>query len=185
MSRTAILTTGRLRLRGWRESDLIPFAAMNADPVVMRFFPSTLSRAQSDAIARRIMNHFQVHGYGFWAVDVIDGPDFIGFVGLNNCQPELPFAPAVEIGWRLAAAHQGFGYATEAARAALLYGFETLGLEEIVAFTIPANGPSRHVMRKLGMHHDPADDFGHYRVPPGHPNHAHVLYRIRHTRSTA
>lgn len=174
-----VLTTARLRLRPWRESDLVPFAAMNADPVVMRHFPSTLTREESDSVARRIMAHFDAHGFGFWAVDLLDGPDFIGFVGLNRCQAPLPFASAIEIGWRLAVEHQGRGYATEAARTAMSYGFDTLRLDEIVAFTIPANTPSRRVMQKLGMYHDPADDFGHPRVPADHPNHRHVLYRKR------
>lgn len=179
MPEPAVLATSRLRLRPWRTSDLEPFAAINADSVVMRYFPSTLTRSESDELAQRIMAHFDEHGYGFWAVDVLDGPEFIGFVGLQNGPPYLPFAPAVEIGWRLAAAHHGHGYATEAASAALAYGFDTLVLDEIVAYTGPNNAPSRNVMRKLGMCRDAASEFSHPRLPRNDPNSRHVLYRIR------
>ena len=176
------LETERLRLRPWRRSDLVPFAYINADPDVMRYFPSTLSAEESDAVAERIIAHFDTHGFGFWAVEVPGGPEFIGFVGLNHCLPPLPFVPAVEIGWRLATAHQGLGYATEAAQSALDFAFDSLRLNEIVAYTTVNNTPSRNVMHKLGMTRDPRDDFGHPRIPTHHPLHPHVVYRVRSPR---
>jgi len=172
------LRTERLLLRGWRDSDLAPFAAMNADPQVMRHFPSALDAAASDAMARRIQAQVQRVGYGLWAVEVPDVAPFIGFVGLAEPRFEAPFTPCVEIGWRLAAAHHGRGYATEAARAVLRFAFERAGLPEVLSFTAPVNVASRRVMEKLGMRHDPADDFDHPRVSQGHPLRRHVLYRI-------
>jgi ribosomal-protein-alanine N-acetyltransferase len=151
---------------------------MNADPRVMEHFPATLSRAESDATVDRITAHFDAHGFGLWAVEIPGVAPFGGFVGL--CQPrfEAHFTPCVEVGWRLAAEHWGQGYATEAAKAALKFGFETLGLHEIVSFTVPANRRSRRVMEKLGMMHDPDDDFDHPILATGHPLCRHVLYRI-------
>ena len=118
-------------------------------------------------------------GYGFWPVEVIGGAPFIGIVGLSNPDFEAPFLPAVEIGWRLAAEHWGHGYATEAARAVLAYGFERLGLAEIVSFTTTANVRSRRVMEKLGMRRSPDEDFLHPLIAEGHPVRPHVLYRLR------
>jgi len=174
-----ILTTARLRLRQWREEDLAPFAALNADPQVMEFFPKALTRAESDAVAGRIREHFARHGFGFWAVEVPGVADLVGFVGLAVPSFEAHFTPCVEMGWRLAREHWGHGYATEAAMAALAFGFETLALKEIVAFTVPANIASRRVMGRLGMRRSPADDFEHPALPEGHPLRAHVLYRLR------
>lgn len=171
------LSTERLALRQWRESDLKPFAALNGDPEVMRHFPSTLPREQSDAFARDISWTLEEQGWGLWAVEVVDGPRFIGFVGLNEPRFDTHFTPAIEVGWRLGREHWGHGYATEAARASVAFGFETLGLEEIVAMVAPANTPSRRVAEKLGMARDPADDFDHPRVPAG-PLRRHVLYRL-------
>jgi len=127
----------------------------------------------------RIETRFEEHGFGLWAVELADGKPFIGFVGLAVPAFEAHFTPAVEVGWRLAAEHWSRGYATEAARAALDYGFTTAGLDEIVSFTVPANSRSRAVMERLGMTHDPADDFDHPRIEPGHPLRRHVLYRKR------
>jgi ribosomal-protein-alanine N-acetyltransferase len=172
------LTTPRLRLRRWQACDREPFAALNADPRVMEHFPALLTRAESDALADRIEAHFAQHGYGLWAVEILGGAPFIGFVGLSYPRFEARFTPCVEIGWRLAAEHWGHGYATEAARAAVAYGFEALGLAEILSFTVPANVRSRRVMEKLGMRHDPAEDFDHPLLPPGHPLSRHVLYRL-------
>ena len=172
------MRTERLLLRRWRPSDRAPFAALNADPRVMRHFPATLSRAESDAYAERIEAHFAEHGFGLWAVEAPDLAAFIGFVGLSVPRFEAPFTPCVEIGWRLAAEHWGRGYAPEAARAALAFGFETLALAEILSFTAAANQPSRRVMEKLGMTHDPADDFDHPALPEGHALRRHVLYRL-------
>ena len=174
-----ILTTARLRLRQWREEDLAPFAALNADPQVMEFFPKVLTRAESDVVAGRIRDHFARHGFGLWAVEAPGVVDFMGFVGLAVPSFEAHFTPCVEIGWRLAREHWGHGYATEAATAALAFGFGDRALEEIVAFTVPANIPSRRVMGRLGMRRLPADDFEHPAIADGHPLRSHVLYRLR------
>jgi len=173
------LRTGRLLLRQWRDEDLEPFAAMNADSRVMEFFPTMLTRDQSDDFARRIREKQAEQGWGLWAVEVPGVASFVGFVGLLVPTFEAHFTPCVEIGWRLAADHWGQGYATEGARAALDCGFTQAGLDEIVSMTVPANLRSRHVMEKLGLTRDPADDFDHPRMPEGHPLKRHVLYRLR------
>ena len=175
------IRTARLVLRWWRESDLEPFAHMNADPQVMQYFPALLSRTESQASVERIHSHFRTHGFGFWAVELGDRHEFIGFTGLAHPGFEAHFTPCVEVGWRLAAAHWGLGYATEAALAAMSFGFERLGLEEIVSFTVPTNWRSRRVMEKLGMGRDASGDFDHPRVPQGHPFRPHVLYRTTRT----
>jgi RimJ/RimL family protein N-acetyltransferase len=174
-----ILTTERLCLRPWRPEDLPTFAALNADPRVMEHFPKLATAAESGRQAAAVAEHFHKHGFGFWAVEVIGVVDFIGFVGLSIVTFEAHFTPCVEIGWRLAFDHWKHGYATEAARAALACGFQRLGLEEVVAFTIPANLRSIAVMQRLAMTRSPADDFDHPRLPPGHPLRRHVLYRLR------
>lgn len=171
--------TPRLWLRPWRDEDVEPFAALNADPRVMEFFPALLSRQETEAGVARIRAHFTQHGWGLWAVEVPGVAPFVGFVGLTTVSFSAPFTPAVEVGWRLARAHWGQGYATEGARAALDVGFRRLGLPEIVSFTVPANVRSRRVMEKLGMRHAPAEDFEHPRVPEGHALRRHVLYRLR------
>lgn len=170
--------TARLLLRPWREADLPAYAALNADPEVRRWFPGTLTRQESDAHAFQIKDHFAAHGFGLWAVEAPGVASFIGSVGLRHIALAAPFAPAVEVAWRLARAHWGMGYATEAAQAALAYGFGTLGLTEIVSFTVPGNLASRRVMERIGMRHDPEGDFDHPAVPEGHPFRRHVLYRI-------
>ena len=171
------LSTDRLLLRQWRESDREPFAQLNGDSETMRYFPSTLVRAQSDALIDRCSAQIAEQGWGLWAVEVVGGARFIGFVGLNRPGFEAPFTPAVEVGWRLARAYWGNGYATEAARAAVAYGFGELGLAQIVAFTTTMNQPSRRVMERLGMTHDPTDDFDHP-LTPDWPLRRHVLYRL-------
>lgn len=173
------LRTERLLLRRWREADRAAFAAMNADPRVMEHFPAMLSRAESDALADGIEARFQERGFGLWAVEVVGDAPFIGFVGLSVPRFETAFTPCVEIGWRLAAEHWGRGYAPEGARAALAFGFDALGLAEIVSFTVPANVRSRRVMEKIGMTHDPGGDFDHPLLPEGHRLMRHVLYRIQ------
>ncbi|NNG03461.1 MAG: GNAT family N-acetyltransferase [Inquilinus sp.] len=179
MSRAApTLYTERLVLRGWRDSDLAPFAALNADPAVMEFMPRRLDRAESDALAGRIGAHFGERGFGLWAVEVAGGAPFIGFVGLSVPRFETDFTPCVEIGWRLARDHWGQGYATEAGRVALEFGFGRLGLAEIVSFTTAGNARSRTVMQRLGMTRDPADDFDHPTLAEADPLRPHVLYRI-------
>jgi RimJ/RimL family protein N-acetyltransferase len=151
---------------------------MSADPEVMRHFPSTLDRTASDALAMRIRDGMAKRGFGLWAVEVTDVAPFAGFVGLSVPGFDAHFTPCVEIGWRLARGHWGKGYATEGARAALAYGFERLGLREIVAFTVPANAASRQVMHRLGMTCSAADNFDHPSLPDGHPLRRHVLYRL-------
>lgn len=173
-----VLDTPRLRLRGWTADDLVPFAAMNADPRVTEFLPSVLTRAESDALVQRIQDGFRRHGFGWWAVEVASSQQFVGFVGLAVPGFDAPFTPCVEIGWRLSAQHWGNGYATEAANAALAYGFGPGTLDEIVSFTVPANVRSRVVMERLGMTRVPAEDFDHPRLPGGHPLRRHVLYRL-------
>ena len=175
------LRTERLRLRDWRDADYEPFAALNGDPETMRYFPATLSRSESDLLADRIRDLIADNGWGLWAVQVAGAAPFIGFVGLNAPAFEAHFTPAVEIGWRLARAHWRNGYATEAATAALAYGFAELGLDEIVSFTAEINQPSIGVMRKLGMRRDAADDFDHPAVAAG-PLRRHVLFRAQRPR---
>jgi RimJ/RimL family protein N-acetyltransferase len=171
--------TKRLILRHWRDSDRELFARLNADPRVMEFMPRILSKEESDALAERIEAHFRQHGFGLYAVELRQIGEFIGFIGLNVPSFAARFTPCVEIGWRLAANHWERGLATEGARAILRYGFEVLGLNEVVSFTAPANVRSRRVMEKLGMRHDPRDDFDHPRLPENHPLRPHVLYRLR------
>jgi len=173
-----LLRTERLILRRWRESDLEPFAALNADRDVMEFFPAKMERAASDDLAHRADRHLEEHRWGLFAVEVEGGEPFIGFVGLAPVLPPIPCAPAVEVGWRLTAGVWGRGYAPEAARACLDYGFGELGFEEIVSFTSVVNKRSRRVMEKLGMTRDTAGDFDHPRVPEGVLR-RHVLYRLR------
>jgi RimJ/RimL family protein N-acetyltransferase len=172
------LRTERLVLRGWRRADREPFAALNADPVVMEHFPAPLSRAESDRMVDRIEATFAEQGLRLWAVEVVDGESFIGFVGLSSPGFEAAFTPCVEVGWRLSRAAWGQGYATEAARAAMADGFSRLDLDEIVSFTARTNVRSQAVMRRLGMTHFPADDFDHPRLATGSPLRAHVLYRL-------
>jgi RimJ/RimL family protein N-acetyltransferase len=179
------LRTERLVLRRrWTDGDRDRFAALNADPEVMRHYPATLTRAESDAFVDRIEGCFAERGYGLWAVDT-DDVGFVGYVGLWPADFVAPFTPAVEVGWRLARAAWGRGIAPEAARAALDDGFARLGAHEIVSFTAVGNTPSRRVMEKVGMTHDPADDFAHPNLPEGHPLGAHVLYRRGRVSSTS
>lgn len=179
MRPVAELVTERLLLRRWRGEDRDPFAALNADPVVMEHFPAPLTRAQSDDLADRIEAHLDEHGWGLWAVEVRETGRFCGFTGLAPATFEAPFTPAVEVGWRLAHWSWGHGYATEAARAALAHGFEVLRLDEIVSFTTTTNVRSQRVMQRLGMARDDQGDFDHPNVPDGHRLRPHVLYRVR------
>ena len=178
MSDAPELTTARLRLRAWAERDLAPFAALNADPRVMEFFPAPLSAAESDALVGHVREHFARHGYGFWAVQAPGVADFIGFVGLAVPTFQARFTPCVEIAWRLAYDYWGRGYSSEAAVAVVDFAFASLGLDEIVSFTVPDNLRSRRVMGRLGMRRSPEDDFEHPALPEGHPLRAHVLYRL-------
>ena len=175
-----ILATQRLLLAPWTDRDLAPFAALNADPEVMRYFPKALTTEESNALVDRLRGMWTDHGYGFAAVRRREDDAFIGMVGVQKVlNPAYPFAPAVEVGWRLAKAFWRQGYASEAARAALAHGFDGLGLAEIVAFTAVPNLPSQAVMTCLGMTRDPADDFLHPLLPEEHPLRPHVLYRLK------
>lgn len=176
-----MIRTERLVLRRWLRRDREPFAAMNADPDVIAHFPALLSRDESDGVVDRIEAGFEEHGFGLWALELRGSGAFIGFTGLAVPGFEAPFAPAVEIGWRLGRPAWGQGYATEAGRAALVVGFDEIGLHEVVSFTSTANDRSRAVMRRLGMSHDVADDFDHPRLPPSSPLRRHVLYRLTDT----
>ncbi|MHC5538838.1 GNAT family N-acetyltransferase [Singulisphaera rosea] len=178
------LRTARLRLRPWCDEDLEPFAALNADPEVMECLPKRMSREESDALAARIRDRFREQGYGLWAVEVSGEVSFIGFVGLHHIRFEASFTPAVEVGWRLARGHWGKGYATEAARASLRFGFDQLGLKEIVSFTVPHNVRSRAVMERIGMTRRAEEDFDHPTLPEGHPLRRHVLYRVQRDEAT-
>jgi RimJ/RimL family protein N-acetyltransferase len=178
MAGASPLRTGRLLLRAWRDDDLEPFARMNADPEVMEHFPAMLSREESDAQVGRIRAAFDATGYGLWAVEIPGVVPFAGFIGLMLPPFEAHFTPCVEIGWRLARTYWGAGYATEGAVAAVSYAFDEAGLDALVAMTVPANTRSRRVMERLGMTHDPREDFDHPRLAPGHALARHVLYRL-------
>ncbi len=171
------LPTERLLLRRWRPEDRTPFAALNADPEVMRHFPARLTRRESDALADRIELHIEREGWGLWAMEELASSRFLGFTGLARPGFEAPFMPAVEIGWRLDRAAWGQGFATEAARAAAAFAFDGLALRQLVSMAVVANERSRAVMRRLGMHHDRAGDFDHPLVEPPHLR-RHVLYRL-------
>lgn len=172
------LTTPRLRLRQWRASDLEPFAALNADPVVMALMPRCLTSAESDAMARAAQAGLTRQGWGLWATELRESGELIGSVGLGVPAFETHFTPCVEVMWRLRRESWGLGFATEAARECLRCAFEQLALPEVVAFTVPANIRSRAVMERLGMRHDASGDFEHPRLAVGHPLRPHVLYRL-------
>ncbi len=174
------LETPRLRLRRWRDDDRAPYAALCADPVVMEFFPAPQSRESADASIDLFESQFDAQGWSNWALERKDDGAFIGFTGLSVPRRVLPFSPCVEVGWRLARAHWGRGFASEAARAALEAGFTRLGLAEIVSFTALANVRSRGVMERIGMT-DTGRDFEHPGVPEGHALRRHCLYTIDRT----
>ncbi|KMN83399.1 hypothetical protein VK98_03050 [Chromobacterium sp. LK11] len=171
------METERLLLRQWRDEDLAPFVAMGRDPEVMRYFPALLSAEESAEGMARQRGWIAERGWGFWAVEEKASGDFIGFVGLAVPRAELPCMPCVEVGWRLRRASWGRGYASEAARRALAFGFDELALDEIVSFTALPNLPSQRLMRRLGMR-DSGRDFDHPALAPGHPLRRHCLYRL-------
>ncbi|UES42346.1 GNAT family N-acetyltransferase [Roseibium aggregatum] len=175
-----LLETDRLLLRPWKDEDLDPFAKLCADPEVMRFFPEVLTREKSDLLVARCREKTLKDGFSMAPIEIKETGEFLGFVGLNvpSYAAPLPFEPCVEIGWRLKRTAWGKGYAGEAAREWLRFGFETIGLEEIVAFTIPDNLPSQRVMEKIGMTRDLEGDFLHPSLPADHPIAKHVLYRL-------
>jgi len=179
----ALLRSPRLRLRQWMPADREPFAALAADPAVMEHLLPLPDRAHSDALADRMETLIEQQGWGFWAAESLEGTghgtgSFMGFIGLNRPAAPLPFAPCVEIGWRLARPFWGRGLATEGARLALRVGFEALGLQEIVAFTAQRNLRSQAVMERLGMRESPSEAFDHPAVPEGHVLRRHRLYRL-------
>jgi RimJ/RimL family protein N-acetyltransferase len=174
-----VLQTERLILRRWRHDDREPFATMNADPEVVEHLQGPLTPERSDDFVDRIEAHWDEQGWGLWAIEVPEVAPFVGYVGLwpaGFVEPGM-----VEVGWRLAREHWGHGYATEAAREGLRFGFEVVGLEEIVSFTVPQNVRSRAVMERIGLVRDPAGDFDHPRVDVARYPHLvrHVLYRLR------
>ncbi len=172
------LETERTRLRGWRPDDLDAFAEMNADPKVMEHFPAPYSREQSDALAVKSQQRLEREGLGYLVLEIKGDARFAGYVGLSPVRFEADFTPAVEIAWRLPVWAWGKGYASEAARRALAYGFEELGLSQVVSFTAIPNQRSQAVMRRIGMTHDPALDFDHPWLEVGHRLRPHVFYRI-------
>ncbi len=173
----AEISTERLIMRGWRESDLAPWAAMNADPEVRHYLGSLLTFEQASAWVLNFQDDLDRYGFGFWAVEVRASGEFIGFTGLGTVDDQMPFT-GVEAGWRLARPAWGHGYATEAALAALEYGFGVMGLPEIVAVTTAGNLRSQAVMRRIGMTSDPAEDFDDPDVDEG-PLRRQVVYRKR------
>lgn len=176
---TSELRTDRLLLRQWRESDVLPWATMNADPLVREFFPQAMTYEQSAGSVAEFHHELATRGWGWWALEVVATGEFIGFAGLDPVDDELPF-DGIEVGWRLARAAWGHGYATEAGHACLDHGFDVLGRPEILALTAVGNLRSRAVMHRLGMTYDPADDFEDPTVD-GPLRHS-VLYRSRRTR---
>jgi RimJ/RimL family protein N-acetyltransferase len=173
------ITTARLLLRPFGPSDLAPFAALNAHPLVVESLGSSRTRAESDAMVTYFNDELAREGWGLWAIELVESETFVGMAGLHRVSPHYPPAPAVEIAWRLDPAHWGHGYATEAAAASLSYGFEVGHLEEIVAFTTTLNLRSQAVMQRIGMVRDAAADFDHPAMPEDSPLRRHVLYRAR------
>jgi RimJ/RimL family protein N-acetyltransferase len=174
-----MIRTERLLMRRWRDEDREPFAALNADPAVMEHYQGTTRRDRSDAFIDRIEVWWDEHGWGLWAIEVPGVAPFIGYVGLWPAD-YVTGEPMVEVGWRLAREHWGNGYVTEAAREALRFGFEVVGLDEIVSFTVPQNERSWRVMERIGLRRDPAGDFDHPKVDPAAYPHLvrHVFYRL-------
>ncbi len=174
------IETDRLILRPWRPEDLEPFAELNADPEVMAYFPAVLSRQESDATAARVRQGIDRVGYGFFAVEVKEGPSFVGMIGINvpSYSAWMPCGPCLEVGWRLSRTAWGKGYASEGARACLGLGFQVLQVTRIHSFTTVGNTRSRAVMQRIGMERDPSADFDHPMVAADSPVARHVLYHI-------
>ena len=171
------IETDRLYLRQWQTSDFMTFAEMNADLDVMKYFPKPLSSKVSDSIANKCSQLIKDKGWGFWAVSLKETDTFIGMVGLNEAHADMPFAPTVEIAWRLHKDYWGQGYATEAARASLNFAFDTLGLDEVVAFTAVINEHSQLIMQRIGMSNT-QQNFYHPMLDSNHPLAEHVLYKV-------
>jgi ribosomal-protein-alanine N-acetyltransferase len=173
-----VFETARLTLRNWKQSDTAPFAAMNPDPKVMEFYPDIMTAQETQDMIDRIDAHFDAHGFGLWATELKATGEFIGYIGTKVFEGKTPFAPCIEIGWRIAAAHWGKGYAPEGARKILEQMRAVCDPDQILSFTATINTKSRKVMEKIGMFHDPAEDFDHPNVEAGHPLQPHVLYRM-------
>lgn len=171
------LVTQRLSLRQWQPKDARPFAKLNADARVREHFPSRLSPAESDAAMRTYQRHIEKNGWGLWAVELMNTGHFIGFIGLQSVAEEMPCAPAVEIGWRLAVPFWGKGYASEGAREVVRFAFEKLQLNRIVSLTTTTNIKSQKVMQRLGLI-DTKQNFNHPKIPPEHRLAEHVLYQL-------
>jgi len=173
------IETSRLLLRGWRDSDIAPWVAMNADSRVMEFFLRTYDRATAESFAALARADLERDGFGWWVVEEKNGSPFVGVISLQAVPFEAAFTPANEIGWRFVFDKWGHGYATEGARAALDFGFSQLAWREVIAMTSLLNVRSQLVMERLGMARNPDDDFDHPRIPEGHRLRRHVVYRIR------
>lgn len=171
------IETSRLKLRDWKDSDLEPFRQLNADEEVMKFFPKTLSKEESDGFCQAIITEIKECGFGLYAVEMKETKEFIGFIGFHRATFESDFTPCIEIGWRLKKEAWGKGYATEGAKACLEYGFEELGFDEIFSFTADINEPSKQVMRKIGLGF--VKEFDHPKVNPESMLRKHVLYYVQ------
>ena len=178
MSQEFRIETPRLIIRPWKDSDIPEFAKMNQDPDVRQFFPRLLTPEESAGFVEFYRQQLKDHGFCFWAVELKATQEFIGFVGLGVCPSEMPFSPAVEIGWRLSKKHWNHGYATEAARFVLHEAFEKFNLKEVVSFTAMPNKKSMRIMEKIGLSHDPKDDFDHPKLDKDHWLCRHVVYRM-------
>ncbi len=172
------LETKRLILRDWEEKDIIPFVGMNQDPEVMKFFPNLLSCDESINLIHRTQKQLSDYGFCLFAVELRETSEFIGFVGLSVPGFQAHFTPCVEIGWRIAKKYWNQGFATEAAKAVLREAFERYGLNEVVSFTAKTNKVSIRIMEKIGLQHDPKDDFNHPNLAINHPLSEHVLFRL-------
>lgn len=177
MNKIIEIEPARLKLRQWRKGDLPGFARLNADPIVMKYYPSVLQPEESSAMASKLEALITEKGWGFWAVELKNGNEFIGFVGLHEPNYDLPVTPCVEIGWRLAQQYWGHGYATEAGKAALALAFGELNLTEVYSFTSVQNRKSQAVMERLGMYNT-GGNFAHPMIPENNPLREHVLYKI-------
>jgi len=176
---TTHIETERLILREWHAEDLPAFARINADPLIMEYFPRTLSEAQTKKLVKHFRDHFKAHGFGFYAVEVKDKSQFIGFCGIGYVSEKMPFAPAIEIAWRLDYAYWGKGYGTEAARAVLNHAFTDLNLKEIVAYSVEDNTRAIHMMNKLDLKKDAKGSFHRPGLAKDHPNGDYALYRLK------
>lgn len=174
-----VIETERLILRTWKEEDVEPYYLINQDPKVIEFLPKAMTKKEAKWFMSEMNQQFVDRNHTFWAVEEKETQALIGFVGLNKPFWKSHFTPCVEIGWRLGSEHWGKGYATEGAKASLEYGWNTLGLTEIVSFTVPANSRSIRVMKRIGMQRDKGGDFAHPKLPEDHPLSMHVLYRIQ------